>query len=321
MKSYIKLTFMLVLLLVPGTASQTVAGQNFLIYLPYPSSDSVILNPSEPLDETGVLLEILKPYYQRATGRNFSIENLSGRGGAQTWIELIRRTSDGYNLALTVIPSFILRALSTYPPYKMGELATVCMFAELPVMLWVPEGSPYKTVEALVESARAYPERVAIGGSGTNSGMHLAHLRFNRLSGVKALYFPFIGTSSAMKAAISGQVHAAWGGAILQMGMRPLAVALEQRHPLFPDVPTFDERKIGLFESAAFGLALPGDTPAKSSQSAATVFYNIARDSAFQQQIQARGFFPKPMNLLETVKFLETQTEKYRALKEEYNLE
>jgi tripartite-type tricarboxylate transporter receptor subunit TctC len=266
-------------------------------------------------------LQTLRPYYQKATGRNFSIESLTGRGGAQAWAELTRRTPDGYALALVVFPSFILRSLSTYPPYKLTELAVVCLFAELPVMLWVPENSPYRTVEALVESARVYPERVVIAGPGTSSGMHLVHLRFNRLSGVKALYFPFLETVSSMHAASSGQAHAVWGYALPQPGMRPLAVALEQRHPLFPDVPTFDERKIGLFESAAFGLALPVDTPAKTSQAVSAAFFNIARSSAFQEDLEALGFSPKPMNLLDTGQFLEAQTEEYRSLREEYGLE
>ncbi len=42
-----------------------------------------------------------------------------------------------------------------------------------------------------------------------------------------------------------------------------LAVAMEERHPLFPDVPTFKELGFDMVGGAYRGMAVPKATPAK----------------------------------------------------------
>lgn len=297
------------------------AGQGYLGYMPYPSSDSVMLNPFEPSDESGLLLHLLQPFYKKATGRTFTVQDVPGRGGAEAWSVLAQSTANGYTAGVIETEGMVLRALSLYPAFSLSELTSLCLIAEIPLMLWVKDDSPYRTLPELVASAAQYPERLYIAGTGTNSSTHLSSLKFNRLAGIKTLYLPRMGTASSMDTVRNGQAHAAWGYAMVQPGMRPLATAAQARHPLWPDVPTFDEYKIAFFASAKFGIAVPSATPTSVIQGAAAVFYNIAKDPQFGAEISRYGFLPLSEGLIDSIKYVNGTLETLRLDMDEYGLE
>lgn len=285
--------------------SASFAASQYLQYLPYPSGDSVVLNPYEALDESALLLNALQEHYRKATGgRRLEVQSMPGRGGADAWGFLAQQQPSGYTIGLIEVDSFVLRALAPFPAYRLEELVSVAIVGEIPLMLWVPEASPYKTLADLVASASRYPEQVYITGGGTNSSVHLAAKKFDRFAGVKTLYLPRLGSASAVDAVLQGQAHAAWAYASLQQGMRPLAVAGTKRHFLYPDVPTFEELNIALVESARFGIAMPAGTPQSTLQKAGEIFYAIAASESFQQDIAGRGFYPFAMGLFDSVKLI-----------------
>ena len=105
--------------------------------------------------------------------------------------------------------------------------------------------SPYQTLEDLVEDAKANPAQVTMSGSGKATANHLAHIKFDKMAEIQTTYVPFKGTGAAVTALLGNQVKAEWGystvAATQGEEVRMLAVAMEERHPLFPDVPTFKE--------------------------------------------------------------------------------
>src|SRR3546814_7508318 len=104
-----------------------------------------------------------------------------------------------------------------------------------------------------------------LSGSGKATSNHLAQVMFDRLAGVKTTYVPFKGTGAAVTALLGKQVAAAWGynsvGASHRDQVRMLAVAMDERHPQFPDVPTFKELGIDLSSGASRVVAVPESTP------------------------------------------------------------
>src|SRR3546814_5071454 len=65
------------------------------------------------------------------------------------------------------------------------------------------------------------------------------------MAGIQTTYVPFKGTGAAVTALLGEQVSAEWGytsvGASHKDQVCMLAVAMDERHPQFPDVPTFKE--------------------------------------------------------------------------------
>jgi tripartite-type tricarboxylate transporter receptor subunit TctC len=283
------------------------------------------LNPFDPSDDAALLLFILQPYYRAATGRAFSIRNLPGRGGATAWIELSSREDDAYQLALTDLPNLAALSLARHPPYNLRDLRNICLLASMPLVLWVGQDSPARDLYDLIDSARARPELVSIAGLGRGTIQHLATLRFNRMTGVKFGFSPHTGVESSGRAVLEGKKQAFWGYpsvALAKTGhCRPLAIASERRHALFPDLPTFMELGYGLLESSYFGLAVSGQTNSRLSVSVGTVFLNLAGNQAFQKEIAAAGFIPTPAGAFELNGYLQRLLEYYARQREEYGME
>jgi tripartite-type tricarboxylate transporter receptor subunit TctC len=292
---------------------------------PYPSEDSVILNPFDPSDDSALLLSILQPYYKAATGRAFSIRSMPGRGGATAWIDLSGRGDDAYNLALTDLPNLVLLSLAEYPMYNLRDMRNICLLASMPLVLWVHQASPARDLYDLVDSAGARPEQVSIAGLGRGTIQHLATLRFNRMAGVKFSFSPYTGVESSGRAVLEGKKQAFWGypsAALAKTGnYRPLAIASERRHALFPDLPTFMELGYGLLESSYFGLAVSARTRSQVSVSVGTTFLSLAVEQSFQKEIGAAGFIPAPVGAFDLNGYLQRLLEYYARQKEEYGME
>ena len=82
---------------------------------------------------------------------------------------------------------------------------------------------------------------------------------------------PFKGTGELVTAVIGKHVTGAMSYvpvALQQKGrMRMLAVALDKRHPEFPDVPTFKELGYKWVDGAYRGVAVPKSTPLDARRS------------------------------------------------------
>jgi len=107
------------------------------------------------------------------------------------------------------------------------------------------------------------------------------------MAGIDTTYVAFDGTGSASTANLGGQVSAQWGyttvGATQGDEVRMLAVAMEERHPLFPDVPTFTELGYDLVSGAYRGIAVPKDTPEELRQAVADAIQQINDQDEFRQ--------------------------------------
>lgn len=294
-------------------------------YLPYPSDNSVVINPYGETDEAAQLINALQPVYRIISGRGFIVEEMAGRGGAGAWGALTDKEGDGYTLAVTNLQSLILRTMTARPVFNLDEINTINILAEAPMVLWVPENSPFPSLEELLRSARAYPNQMIVSGAGSSTQTHLLTQRLNFLAGIKTIYLPYIGTTTAMESAKMGQAHAAWGPPMHEygkkMGMRALAVTSEQRLPGMPDVPTFEEYSVGLFETSHFCLALPSSTPPGTTTAVAAYFNNVISDKAFQEAVINLGFTPKTMEMPEISELVKSEAERLSALLEQFSID
>lgn len=315
----------LLLVLAMFFSLSSIAAAAVPAYLPYPSADSIILNPYGENDEAAQLINVIQPFYRTITGRSLQVENLPGRGGATAWGVLVEREGDGYTLAVTNLQSLILRSMEKRPVYRMSEIVGSNIVAEAPLVLWVPENSPFPSLAELVRSAQAYPNQMIISGAGSSTQAHLSTLRLNFMAGIKTIYLPYTGSTTAMEASKMGQAHAAWGLPMLEhgkkIGMRPLAVAAPSRLANMPDVPTFEEANIALFESATFGLAVPGSALPGTRQAVSAHFQNIFKNKELQEAIAALGLTPLNLNLEETGQLVEKETARLKELLEQHSME
>ncbi|MEM6491582.1 MAG: tripartite tricarboxylate transporter substrate-binding protein, partial [Pseudomonadota bacterium] len=153
---------------------------------------------------------------------------------------------------------------------------------------------PYQTLQDLIDDAKANPKQVTFSGSGKGTANHLVQVKFDQLAGIETTYVAFKGTGAAVTALLGEQVKAEWGYSTVGVkqgdAVRLLAVAMEDRHPAFPDVPTFRELGFDIVSGAYRGIAVPKSASEETRQAVSDAIAAINADPDFRQQMIDGGF-------------------------------
>jgi tripartite-type tricarboxylate transporter receptor subunit TctC len=222
------------------------------------------------------------------------IQYKPGGGGALMWSQLNTLPADGLNVAGMNLPHMVLQPIEGNVQYKTEDLTPVFWFHYTPDALVVPEASPYKTFADFAKAAKAQPARFNLGGSGLNSANHAAHERMNQAFAFKTTYVPFKGTGDMSLAVLGGHVDGAMSYtafAINNKGrVRALAVAMNQRHPLMPDVPTFKELGVDWVDGAYRGIGVPKGTSAEQRKRLSDLFASLNAEAEMKELAFKSGF-------------------------------
>lgn len=222
------------------------------------------------------------------------IQYKAGAGGALMWSTMNTLPGDGLNIVGVNLPHTVLQPMEGNVSYKTEDVTPVFWFHYTPDILVVPESSPIKTFADFVKAAKADPAKINLGGSGLNSANHAAHERLNRAFGVKTTYVPFKGTGDMTMAVLGAHVDGAMtysAFAIAQKGkVRGLAIAMDKRHPLMPDVPTFKELGVDWVDGAYRGIGVPKSTPPDARKRLAELWAALNADPEMQALAAKAGF-------------------------------
>jgi len=222
------------------------------------------------------------------------IQYKPGAGGGLLWTQLNQLPGDGYNIVGINLPHIVLQPMEGTVQYKTEDVTPVYWFHYTPDALVVADGSPIRTFADFVKAAKAEPGKISLGGSGLNSANHMAHERLNAVFGVKTTYVPFKGTGDMTTAVIGGHVQGAMSYtafAINNKGkVRALAVAMDKRHPLLPDVPTFREVGADWVDGAYRGIGVPKSTPPEARKRLADLWAALNADPEMKELAAKSGF-------------------------------
>ena len=72
--------------------------------------------------------------------------------------------------------------------------------------------------------------------------------------------------------------------------MRPLAVAMDKRHPLMPDVPTFKELGVDWVDGAYRGIGVPKGTPPEARKKVSDLWRALNNDPEMKELAAKSGF-------------------------------
>ena len=222
------------------------------------------------------------------------IQYKAGGGGALMWSQMNILPGDGTNVVGVNLPHMVLQPLEGNVQYKTEDLTPVFWFHFTPDALVVPENSPYKSFADFIKAAKADPSKLNLGGSGLNSANHAAHQRLNQAFGVSTTYVPYKGTGDMTMAVIGGHIDGAMSYTPFAIGnkgkLRALAVAMEQRHPLMPEVPTFRELGVDWVDGAFRGIGVPRSTPPEARKRLSDLWAALNADPEMKELAARSGF-------------------------------
>ena len=241
-------------------------------------------------------------------GQPVVVENRAGADGAIAAEAVIKSAPDGYTLFLATNGPIIHVPLQRKnPPYDpLTAFTPVSLLGRFTFMLFANPELPAKSVQELVEHARANPGRLN-AGAGNLGGVLLA-AQFAKVTGTKIVTVPYKGEAPALPDLVAGRVHFMFYATVApalslakEGRLRPLATVLAQRSPLAPDVPTIAEAGYpGVTPMGWAGMygpaAMPPDVTARLSGAIAEALRRAdVRDALGQQAFEAGASTPQEL--------------------------
>jgi len=222
------------------------------------------------------------------------IQYKAGAGGGLMWGQMNNLPGDGLNVVGINLPHIVFQPIEGEVQYKTADITPVYWFHYTPDVLVVPENSPIKSFVEFIAAAKASPGKMNLGGSGLNSANHAAHERLNAAFGIKSTYVPYKGTGDMSMAVVGAQIDGAvtyTPFAIANKGkVRALAVAMEKRHPLMPNVPTFRELGVDWIDGAYRGIGAPKSTSAEARKKISDMWATLNNDPEMKELAAKSGF-------------------------------
>lgn len=222
------------------------------------------------------------------------VQYKAGAGGALMWTQINQLPPDGFNVVGINLPHIVFQPLEGQVQYKTADITPVFWFHYTPDILVVPASSGIRNFAEFVAAAKAAPGKMSLGGSGLNSANHAAHERLNAAFGVKTNYIPFKGTGDMSVAVLGAQIDGAMTYtpfAIANQGrLRALAVAMEKRHPLLPEVPTFKELGINWVDGAYRGIGMPRGTAPEARKRISDLWRSLNDEREMKELAAKSGF-------------------------------
>ena len=222
------------------------------------------------------------------------IQYKPGAGGGLMWSQMNGLPNDGMNIVGVNLPHIVLQPLEGQVQYKTEDITPVYWFHFTPDAIVVSNDSPIKTFADLVKMAKAQPGKLTLGGSGTNSANHAAHEKLQAVAGIQTTYVPYKGTGDLTPAVIGQQVTGAMSYTAFAINtkdrVRALAVAMDKRHPLLPDVPTFKELGFEWIDGAFRGIGMPKSASPEARKRMSDLWAALNNDPEMKELAFKSGF-------------------------------
>ena len=201
-------------------------------------------------------------------GANIVVLNRPGAGGETAYVALQSAKPDGYTIGAINTPGYLSVPLERKVRYDRTKIRPIARLVDDPTAFVVRQGSPYRSLQDLVEAARRKPGTISVGSSGVGTDDHLGLTLLQAASGTEFIHAPFAGAGLVKNAVLAGHIDVAGLnlGEIGSLGqesppLRPLAAMGETRWVLMPNVPTFREEGFDMVMTSERGFAAPRGIP------------------------------------------------------------
>lgn len=234
----------------------------------FPDKPVRLVVPFAPGGGTDAIARTLAVGMQQALGQTVIVDN---RPGAGTIIgsELVAHSApDGYTLVVATFAHAVNPSLMKHMPFDTDKaFAPVILLARGPNVLVVRSDSAFKSVQDVLNAARANPGKLTYASQGNGTSAHLAGEMFDYLGKVRMSHVPYKGAGPAMTDLLGGQVDMMFATAAAATPMvasgklRALGVTSPKRSEAMKDIPAISETIPGYAMESWYGLFAPAGTP------------------------------------------------------------
>ena len=246
-------------------------------------------------------------------GQALVIDNRGGAAGVLGGGECAHAAPDGYTICV------VEHGTVSYNPLLFSRLPYDADHSFDPVtrLFFLTEGLVaskklgVNSVAELKSVVQSKPDALNFGTLGADSFPDLFRIWLNNQWHASIAGVAYKGGGPIALATFSNEVQLTKIGVGNVIGMaetgdvKILAVAMPQRSPQLPDVPTFEEAGLGGYPGVGWwGLVVPHGTPGDVVQRLNQEFGTLLRDKGFDEFLQKQAVVPSPTTVPEFAAFL-----------------
>lgn len=291
----------------------------------WPSKPVKIVVPFAAGGSSDQLARLIAPMLSDTFKQQFYIENRPGSSGALGSAQVARAEPDGYTLVNAGSGPFLtgpaINPNIGYDPLK--DFTQIAMEAGDSYVLVAGSALGVRTIADLVKLAKTRPLTSASPGPGSLG--HLILERFKRRAGIDIQHVP--AQNSGMNELLGNHISLTittllTAGALIQAGkVIPLAVTPTERHPAYPDIPTFAEQGFpDVRGDTWFWLAGPKNVPASIVNRLNAEMRRIMKSPTMAEHVRKSALLTKELDAPAVAKFIAEEYAFWAPLAKEVNL-
>jgi tripartite-type tricarboxylate transporter receptor subunit TctC len=234
----------------------------------WPSRAVKLVVPSSPGGGTDVFARLLAQSLSDATRQSFVVENKPGASGNIGAQAVAAAAPDGYTFLVAANASIAINPFLIKSPNLDVErdLAPVARGVMAVSVLVVNPSIGAKDLSSFSALAKKQPDGLTFGSAGTGTSPYLGVRMMEETAGTKFVHVPYKGVGPAYQDLIAGRLQFMYSDLasalpFIQSG-KMIALAVDRKTSLLPDVPTFAEAGWPKFDSPiSFSVLAPAGVP------------------------------------------------------------
>jgi tripartite-type tricarboxylate transporter receptor subunit TctC len=266
----------------------------------YPNKTIRFIVPWPPGGGADVLSRIVSPKLSDALGQQIIVDNRGGAAGNIGAEMAAKSPPDGYTIAFAYAGTHgINPSIYSKLPFKESDFAPVIWLSEVPQVLVVHPSLPVKTVKDVIALAKARPDQLTYGSSGSGAMNHMTGALFAMMTNTRITHVPYKGGGPAAIALLSGELSMIFGepATVVQQikagRVRAIAVTSAKHALALPELPTIAEGGVAGYEVTSWnGILAPAGTPVDIVRRLNSELNKIITMPDMRQRMIDNGFEP-----------------------------
>ena len=267
----------------------------------WPSKPIRLINPYAPGGFGDTVARPMFDQLAQSLGQPIIVESQAGANGTLASNVVAKAAPDGYTMLIANLGPIAINPV-LYPATTADPLKVFVPITQLvsgPLVILAHPDFPAKTLQELMDYARANPGKVSYGSVGPGSTTHLAGELLALKGKLDLLHVPFKGAAPVItnllgKQVDIGIVNISLAKPHIDAGrLRPIAVTTLKRSSIFPAVPTVAEALPGFEVNPWWGLMAPVGTPSQVIARVEQEMIRILKIPAIAAKLRESGLEPE----------------------------
>ena len=274
-----------------------------------------------------IIVRVLSPKMSEGLGQTVIIENKPGAQSIVAAEYVAKAAPDGYTLLMGPTGPIAMNPATysklSYSPLR--DFVPISMIGSFPLILVVNPALPIRSVNELVDYAKANPDKANYGASA--APFQLAAELLNLRTGTRFAYIPYKGSNESINAVMSGQVTMTISdpppatGPLKGGRVRGLAITSATRHPAWPELPTLAEAGVPGIEITLWtGFLAPAGTPPAIIRKLQDEVARVVKLPEIRERLAAMAIDPAGNTSEEFARIIAADIDKWTAVAKAANI-